>query len=106
MSGESLPGRRLPGRLRTSLDDFVAHVRDERGSSPHTVRAYRGDVADLLEFCAMRGVDDVSAIELIHLRGWLALQARQRQGSLDDRQAGGVGSGVHGLECAAWPGPA
>ena len=72
---EPPPGGRLPEGLRAPLDGFVAHVRDERGCSPHTVRAYRGDVADLLEFCAMRGVDDVAAISLIHLRGWLALQA-------------------------------
>jgi integrase/recombinase XerC len=71
------PERRetLPEGLQGPLDGFVTHVRDERGRSRHTVRAYRGDVEDLLEFCAMRGVTDVSGITLAQLRGWLALQA-------------------------------
>lgn len=63
----------LPVGMAAALDGFVAHVRDERGCSPHTVRAYRGDVGDLLDFCAMRGVDEVSTITLAHLRGWLGL---------------------------------
>ena len=65
----------LPDALASARDGFVAHVRDERGSSTHTVRAYRGDVTDLLEFCAMRGVEAVPEIGLPHLRAWLALQA-------------------------------
>jgi integrase/recombinase XerC len=69
------PGDSLPAGLRTPLDGFMAHVRDERGCSPHTVRAYRGDVTDLLEFCSMRGVTDVSGITLAQLRAWLALQS-------------------------------
>ena len=55
------------------LDDFLAHLRDERGASAHTVRAYRSDVTGLLELCAQRGVQDVDEITLAHLRGWLAL---------------------------------
>jgi integrase/recombinase XerC len=65
----------LPEGLRVPLDGFIAHVRDERGSSTHTVRAYRGDVSDLLAFCSMRGVTAVSDMTLAHLRGWLALQS-------------------------------
>jgi len=66
----------LPVGLAAALDGFVMHVRDERGFSPHTVRAYRGDVTDLLEFCALQGVDDASRITLAHLRGWLGLLSR------------------------------
>lgn len=65
----------LPSGLGTAADGFVRHVRDERGSSDHTVRAYRGDVTDLLEFCAHKGVTDVAGVTLAHLRGWLALQS-------------------------------
>ena len=61
--------------MQQALDGFVTHVRDERGCSAHTVRAYRGDVGDLLDFCSMRGARDVSEITLVHLRGWLALMA-------------------------------
>lgn len=65
----------LPAGLSQAWAGFLEHVRDERGCSPHTVRAYRGDVADLLDFCAMRGVVEVDGITLGHLRGWLALQS-------------------------------
>ena len=74
-SAEMDRGDGLPTDLRTPLDGYMAHVRDERGCSPHTVRAYRGDVTDLLEFCSMRGVVDVSGITLAQLRAWLALQS-------------------------------
>ncbi len=66
----------LPDGLGDALDAFVRHVRDERGRSVHTVRAYRGDVADLLSFCAGGSVRDPAGITLGHLRGWLALQSR------------------------------
>lgn len=68
-------GDELPAGLRQPLDGFVAHLRDERGCSTHTVRAYRGDIVDLLEYCSMRGVTDPAAITLALLRGWLALQS-------------------------------
>ncbi len=68
-------GGGLADDLGSALDGFIAHVRDERGSSAHTVRAYRGDVTDLLGYCAQRGVVTVAGITLPHLRGWLALQS-------------------------------
>jgi integrase/recombinase XerC len=70
------PSDELPDPLRRALDGFVAHVRDERGCSVHTVRAYRGDVTDLLDYCAMHGVGEPAEMGLSHLRGWLALQSR------------------------------
>jgi integrase/recombinase XerC len=68
-------GDDLPKALRQALDGFVAHLRDERGCSSHTVRAYRGDIVDLLEYCAMKGATEPVAITLGQLRGWLALQS-------------------------------
>lgn len=68
-------GRVLPVALQDALEGFVEHVRDERGRSVHTVRAYRGDVSDLLAYCADRAVVDPAQITLAHLRGWLALQS-------------------------------
>ena len=65
----------LPAAMEEARDRFVAHVRDELGRSPHTVRAYRGDVTDLLAYCADHGVDRPAGIHLTHLRGWLALQS-------------------------------
>lgn len=68
-------GEDLPGLLRPPLEAFVAHLRDERGCSAHTVRAYRGDIVDLLEYCSSKGVTGPDGITLAQLRGWLALQS-------------------------------
>ena len=61
-----------PTALAAARDAFCAHLRDERGASRHTVRAYAGDLSGLVEFCGERGVDDVADLTLAHLRGWLA----------------------------------
>ncbi len=49
------------------LDGFLEHLALERGRSPHTVRAYRGDLAGLLA-----GLDRVHELDLALLRRWLA----------------------------------
>lgn len=55
-----------------AVDGFTRHLRDERGRSTHTVRAYIADIHDLIAFCQERGVDGPSGIDLALLRGWLA----------------------------------
>ncbi len=58
--------------LDRAVEGFVAHLRDERGRGPHTVRAYRGDVSALLAFAAERGAATVGDLDLATLRAWLA----------------------------------
>jgi integrase/recombinase XerC len=58
--------------LEEALEGFATHLRDERGRSPHTVRAYVGDVADLLGFAAEEGVGELPDLDLAVLRAWLA----------------------------------
>ncbi|MCY0986145.1 tyrosine recombinase XerC [Nannocystis sp. ILAH1] len=42
--------------MRDAVERFLEHLRDERRLSPHTLRAYRGDLLDFLErFEARRG---------------------------------------------------
>ena len=53
------------------LDEYLAHVRAERGYSAHTVAAYRADLVDLIGFASERGVDDAAGIDLALLRDWL-----------------------------------
>jgi integrase/recombinase XerC len=65
----------VPAALALAGEGFVSHVRDERGRSEHTVRAYTGDVGDLLLFAAQRGVSAPRELTIAHLRGWLALQS-------------------------------
>lgn len=62
----------LPEPLAAALDAFVRHLRLELGRSPHTVRAYAGDVAALLEHAARRGVRHPDELDLAALRSWLA----------------------------------
>ncbi len=54
---------------------FITHLRDERGLSPHTVRAYAHDATSLLEHAARHGLSTPDEITLGVLRSWLALQA-------------------------------
>lgn len=57
--------------LDRALDDYLAHVRAERGYSEHTVSAYRSDLADLIAFADRRGVAEPSELDLGLLRDWL-----------------------------------
>jgi integrase/recombinase XerC len=66
----------LPEDLAACRDRFVAHLRSVRGLSPHTVRAYRGDVTTLLHYLAGSGRDGLAALDLTLLRGWLGAQHR------------------------------
>ena len=56
------------------LEAFVRHLSAERGRSPHTVRAYAGDVSSLLDHAARMGRPNPAAIDLVVLRSWLARQ--------------------------------
>jgi integrase/recombinase XerC len=89
--GEHAPSRRpfegAPGRLASArdpdglapaaqhgLEAFVAHLRDERGLSEHTVAAYRRDMTQFLLFAGRAGVTDPAQVEPLLLRRFLALQ--------------------------------
>jgi integrase/recombinase XerC len=62
----------LPIALEEALAGFSTYLRDERGRGPNTVRAYLGDVADLLGFAAEQGVAQPADLDLAILRAWLA----------------------------------
>jgi integrase/recombinase XerC len=62
----------LAAPLAAALDGFVRHLRLELDRSPHTVRAYAGDVAALLEHAARMGVTRPEELDLAVLRSWLA----------------------------------
>ena len=53
----------LAPEVATALAAFASHLEHERGRSPHTVRAYRSDLTDLL-----RGLPGLAALDLDHLR--------------------------------------
>jgi integrase/recombinase XerC len=79
----------LPDALAAYRERFAAHLCSVRGLSPHTVRAYRGDVTALLQYLVDSGHDDLSALDLPLLRGWLGVQHRSghRRSTLARRAA-------------------
>ncbi|MEU5878223.1 tyrosine recombinase XerC [Spirillospora sp. NPDC047279] len=59
---------------REALADFERHLRAERDVSPHTLRAYMGDLGDLCEYAENVGVGEPDDLDVGVLRGWLARQ--------------------------------
>jgi site-specific recombinase XerD len=84
--GRAAPGRAAPGpaapgdpdalapAARHAVEAFVAHLRDERGLSGHTVVAYRRDLTQFLQYAGRAGVADPGRVEPLLLRRFLALQ--------------------------------
>ncbi|WP_277500336.1 MULTISPECIES: tyrosine recombinase XerC [unclassified Nocardioides] len=56
------------------LGQYEVHLRHERDLTEHTVRAYLGDVAALLEHAGRAGIDRAEDLDLRVLRSWLARQ--------------------------------
>ncbi len=54
---------------------FSHHLQEERNLSKHTVRAYLGDLESLLAHLSSMDIEDISALNLSHLRSWLANQS-------------------------------
>ena len=51
---------------------FEQHLRSERNLAAHSVRAYLGDLESLTAHLDLLGIQDISDLELSHLRSWLA----------------------------------
>jgi integrase/recombinase XerC len=60
--------------MQAALDGFGRHLAAERGLSPHTVRAYLGDVRSLLEHAAHDDLAAPDGLDIAVLRRWLAGQ--------------------------------
>ncbi len=60
--------------MAAALAAFERHLRSERSLSPHTVRAYAGDIRSLLEHASRQGANAPGGLGLAELRGWLAVQ--------------------------------
>jgi len=69
----------LPQPLAAGLAAFRRHLASERGLSPHTVRAYLGDVSGLLQYAADDHITELAQIDIGLLRGWLGSQHRAGQ---------------------------
>lgn len=56
------------------LADYERHLTAERDLSKHSVRAYIGDIGDLLDHLTRLGHDDLNGLDISGLRSWLAKQ--------------------------------
>lgn len=64
----------LPEGFSAALAAYERHLTSERDLTPHTVRAYLGDVAGMLEHAARLGATGLDDLDLRTLRSWLANQ--------------------------------
>ncbi|MGW4484359.1 tyrosine recombinase XerC [Amycolatopsis sp. NPDC004368] len=64
----------LPAAERALVTEYERHLTLERGLSPHTVRAYVGDVVSLLGFVTEAEDRQVADLDIGLLRAWLAGQ--------------------------------
>ena len=66
------PAPTLPPAFAEALTAFARHLELELSRSPHTVRAYTGDVSSLLEHAVRSGLTSPAQLDLALLRSWLA----------------------------------
>ncbi|MFS2295270.1 MAG: tyrosine recombinase XerC [Actinomadura sp.] len=64
----------MTNALEEVISEFGRHLRAERDVSPHTMRAYLGDLRDLVAYAAGVGVTEPAGIDVPLLRAWLAHQ--------------------------------
>lgn len=82
------PDEHLPEAFARLLADYERHLAAERDLAPHTVTAYVGDIAGLLDHADRLGVSDVAVLDLRVLRSWLAkLQSTGRSRTTIARRA-------------------
>ncbi len=66
------PDAPWPDAMRADLEAYRRHLVDTRNLSPHTVRAYLGDLEALGSHLVAHGRLDFAEADLRALRGWLA----------------------------------
>jgi len=63
----------VPGWASSPVSDFLARMRDQRDLSPHTIDAYRRDLAQFFAYCDEEGLRSVGDVERRHARRYLAV---------------------------------
>lgn len=62
------------GSLAAAAEAYLRHLTRQRDLSPHTLRAYRADLAGLVEHGRRLGLRETEELDLRALRSWLAFQ--------------------------------
>jgi integrase/recombinase XerC len=66
------PAKPAANALARARDEFLRELEAVRGSSPHTLRAYRSDLEEFLRFAAERGLEQPDEVTPRALRSYLA----------------------------------
>jgi integrase/recombinase XerC len=64
----------LPKAFADAVLEYRRHLESERDLAPHTVRAYLGDVEDLLTHATRVGCQELADLDIRTMRSWLARQ--------------------------------
>lgn len=79
--------------MQIHVDEFLAFLAVERGSSPHTIEAYRGDLRLYLEALAARGVDSPDRVSPDDITAFAVdLRARKEAPSTVERRMAAIKS--------------
>ncbi len=70
----------MKDRIRLTIDQYLRHLRDERGLSERTRDAYRRDLATFAEVMAAEGLDQPEAVREPHVRSVVAALHRRGTG--------------------------
>ena len=60
--------------MNSAFESFKSYLNQERSLSPNTIRAYVGDLESLISHLNALGINEISALNISHLRSWLANQ--------------------------------
>jgi integrase/recombinase XerD len=90
-------------KLRTLAESFLAEMAVERGASPHTLDAYRRDLAGYLKWLSRRGREEAADVAPDDVTGYLEAErkAGRRPSTIGRRLSAIRGLHRHGVEAGA-----
>jgi integrase/recombinase XerC len=100
VKGSAQTTTRASAGLEEAIVRFIRHLEEERQASPHTVSAYRRDLAQLVKFIRDKRprLQDASEIDVLLLRSFLGQLARTHAPPSIGRKVAAIRAFLHYLE--------